>query len=411
MGLPAISISLLIHGIFALLAIFFFYKWVEPPEEPKVDFLPGGGGGGSGGETAHRVQTRMQQLAASPALSRKVTVEGAASFTLPEPSAMMDVGLPMDSMLGSAGAGGGTGGGRGAGDGTGVGGGRGPGAGPGSGFGFGMSTTPFGSKQERPSALKGFLYDLKQNPEGKGTPGAVASMARIPESAAFMGPRVAELVRKNFSDDSVKDYLKAPDALYLSNLAIPVTDAAKGPELFGAKDKMQPSGWVAHYRGRLKAPKAMHFRFVAYGDDFVIVRVKGQTRMIAAYHEMRKHLYGRWEPSDTDRERRGLGWSMTNGDWISLRKGETFDIEITVGECPGGHVALMLLVEERRGDYRSDRDGFPILPIFTTEPISPEIRSRIEGDFRSWGEFEWDPAKVPVFLSADMDDRFTNPFR
>lgn len=32
-GWGAFSISVLAHGIFILLAIFYFYKWIEPPKE------------------------------------------------------------------------------------------------------------------------------------------------------------------------------------------------------------------------------------------------------------------------------------------------------------------------------------------------------------------------------------------
>ena len=38
-GAGAFSISLLVHLCFVLLAIFYFVKWVEPPQE-KLDFLP-----------------------------------------------------------------------------------------------------------------------------------------------------------------------------------------------------------------------------------------------------------------------------------------------------------------------------------------------------------------------------------
>ncbi|MEK7950020.1 hypothetical protein WKV53_05920 [Luteolibacter sp. Y139] len=331
-----------------------------------------------------------------------------ASFTLPDAPEMSDPGLPMMAGLeSSAGSGGGAGGGSGGGIGTGNGTGTGPGSGPGVGKGF-VSTTPFGSKEARSNALKGYLYDFKQSPDGKPTPGYQVDMQHTEEYTK----RVAEAIQRDFRESAFKGYFKAPDALYLTQLAVPITAASEGPKLFGGEGKMQPSGWLAHYHGKLKAPKAMNFRFVAFGDDCVIVKIKGQTRMIAAWPPLRSALFGRWQPSDPDKEYAspwGEGWKMTIGDWINPRAGEIFDIDIAVGECPGGHVSFLLLVEEKKETYAHGADGRPILPIFTTEEVTQENRARIDRDFAKWGTFDWD--KVVVFGSGGEGDRFGDPLR
>jgi hypothetical protein len=134
MGLGAFSISVLVHLVFIALAIFYFVKWVDPPQE-KVDFLPGGGGGGGkGGEVAHKIQ-QQKRMMTSPAASRRISsTSTTASFTIPDSSnELMDPGLPMDMGMAEAGEGGGTGGGRGTGSGTGIGSGSGPGKGMGAG--------------------------------------------------------------------------------------------------------------------------------------------------------------------------------------------------------------------------------------------------------------------------------------
>jgi hypothetical protein len=136
MGLGAFTISLIVHAIFIVLAIFYFVKWVEPKQE-KVDFLPGGGGGGgAGGETAHKVQQQMKQrMMTSTAVSKRIaSTSNTAAFTLPDSSnELMDPGLPMDVGAAQMGSGGGEGGGRGTGKGTGTGSGTGPGKGMGEG--------------------------------------------------------------------------------------------------------------------------------------------------------------------------------------------------------------------------------------------------------------------------------------
>jgi len=134
MGLGAFSISVLVHLVFIALAIFYFVKWVDPPQE-KVDFLPGGGGGGGkGGEVQHKIQ-QQKRMMTSPAASRRIAANSqTATFTLPDSSnELMDPGLPMDMGMAEAGEGGGSGGGRGTGTGTGIGSGSGPGKGMGAG--------------------------------------------------------------------------------------------------------------------------------------------------------------------------------------------------------------------------------------------------------------------------------------
>ena len=157
MGLGAFTISLIAHIIFAIIAIFFMYKWVYPPEE-KVDFLPGGGGGGgSGGEQVHKVQQQQQKrMMSSTAVSKRIaSTSNTAAFTLPDSSnEMMDPGLPMDVASAELGSGGGSGGGHGKGVGTGTG----SGTGPGKGFGSGQ----LGIGALIPTIMKGRCTDAER---------------------------------------------------------------------------------------------------------------------------------------------------------------------------------------------------------------------------------------------------------
>ncbi|MEK7953331.1 prenyltransferase/squalene oxidase repeat-containing protein [Luteolibacter soli] len=172
MGLGAFSISVLVHLVFIALAIFYFVKWVDPPQE-KVDFLPGGGGGGGkGGEVAHKIQ-QQKRMMTSPAASRRISSTSTnASFTIPDSSnELMDPGLPMDVGMAEAGEGGGTGGGRGTGNGTGIGSGNGPGKGMGAG-GLGIGALI-------PTIMKGRCTDserLSMLREAGGTPNVEAGV-------------------------------------------------------------------------------------------------------------------------------------------------------------------------------------------------------------------------------------------
>lgn len=135
MGLGAFGISLLVHILFVLAAIFLFYKWIFPPQKP-IDFLPGGGGGGgSGGETVKVQQQMRKTMMSSSSVSKRIaSTSTTATFSLPDSSNdLQDPGLPMEMGSLEAGSGTGSGGGHGSGKGTGTGGGTGPGKGFGAG--------------------------------------------------------------------------------------------------------------------------------------------------------------------------------------------------------------------------------------------------------------------------------------
>ncbi len=176
MGLGAFTISLIAHVIFAIVAIFFMYKWVYPPEE-KLDFLPGGGGGGgSGGEKVHKVQQMQQKrMMSNTAVSKRIASTSAtAAFALPDSSnEMMDPGLPMEANSAELGSGGGSGGGRGTGVGTGT------GTGTGAGKGFGQGQLGIGALI--PTIMKGRCTDaerLKMVQEAGGTPAIEAAVKK-----------------------------------------------------------------------------------------------------------------------------------------------------------------------------------------------------------------------------------------
>ncbi|MCW1885479.1 hypothetical protein OKA04_12135 [Luteolibacter flavescens] len=399
-GAGAFSISVIIHLVFLMLAVFYFVKWVEPPEE-KIDFLPGGGGGGGNeGQTVSKIKAQ-QRMMTSPALSKRIAVAGPASFSLPDASPdFASASMPMAMSDASSGSGGGAGGGRGTGIGKGFGSGSGMGSGPGVGQGF-VSTSVFGGKQDRSDALAGHLYDFKQDEKGKAVEYDIGN-------AQHFITRAHDLQNRRFRDSAFRKFFKAPDTLYLTQLAIPLRPADEGPALFGAGDKMKPSGWLAHYRGKIKAPRTMSFRFVGSADDYIAVQAKGRLRLVAARPELQAPVQDKWEPAAGSDAYPGPMGTLVFGDWIQVRAGEELEMDLAIGERPGGVVGFLLLVEEKDKEYRTAGNGRPILPIFTTEAIVDPIRERITKGFPDW-EFEWD--NVPVFTNRSGPDPLADPFR
>lgn len=247
----------------------------------------------------------------------------------------------------------------------------------------------FGSTSALPGSLEGSLYDFKRGAGGE-------SIAyQLSDRAAFVD-RVTRLQRMNFSEAALKRHFRAPKRLYLTRLAIPDSAADVGPEFFGAKDSIEPSGWLAHYQGWIRVPKSGVYRFVGMGDDYLSVSLNGRIRLAACWSDIQGDVAGRWQPTDPTGAHPSPfgGMRLVYGDWVKMREGERIELDLAIGERPGGRVGFLLMIEERGVNYRKAADGRPILPLFTTAAMSPEERARVVGEFGTW-EFEWD--RMPVF--------------
>lgn len=258
----------------------------------------------------------------------------------------------------------------------------------GDGFGEGGGGSAFGSTQARNHALAGSLYDFKQDSKGRAVKYNTGNLRDFTD-------RAERLQRSRFRDTAFRDFFRAPQTLYLTHLAVPFSSAADGPKFFEAADSVKPSGWVAHYRGTIRAPKDGHFRFVGHGDDYLVVNIENRPRLIACWPDTQEAVRGSWKAEKPSGEHMGpFHQPLIYGDWISMREGEEFSIDIAAGERPGGKVGFVLMIEERGANYQKEADGRPILPLFTLEPLFGERRAEIEKSFGSF-KFEWD--NVPVF--------------
>lgn len=247
----------------------------------------------------------------------------------------------------------------------------------------------FGSSDSASGGLAGKLYDFKQSPDGDEIRYDLADREEFVD-------RVLRLQRSRFSASSLRRHFVAPNSLYLTHLAIPDSNASAGPEYFGAKDSIKPSGWMAHYRGRVVVPKSGTYRFSGLGDDYLVVMVNGRERLVACWGDIQARVAGRWDPTEPSGQFTSPmpGMKLMFGDWISLKEGDVIDLDLAIGERPGGKVGFVLHIEEKGVEYRKAPDGRPILPLFTTVPFSDEERSRLTSAFGAY-EFEWD--NVPVF--------------
>ncbi len=257
-------------------------------------------------------------------------------------------------------------------------------AGIGENVGTGAGGGAFGSKSKIASALKGNLYDFKQDSKGE---------ARKYDVKGMDFAEVAnDIQRSKFSDSAFRKFFKAPQDLYLTHLAIPNSDASAGPKFFDAEKEVQPSGWLANYQGTVVAPENGTFRFVGIGDDYLSVFVNGRPRLFGSFATLQGAVSGRWKGSDTNPSHLGpIGNKpLIYGDWIRVKKGEAMELNIAVGERPGGKVGFVLLIQKKDQKYELEpSNGRPILPLFTTVPIPEDRKQEIVKEFGNF-RFDWE---------------------
>jgi hypothetical protein len=247
----------------------------------------------------------------------------------------------------------------------------------------------FGSTHRSSGGLEGIMYDFKKKRNGEDVPYEIANPTEFVE-------RAVRLQKSDFSESSLSRYFRAPQSLFLTHLAIPFSNAESGPSFFGADGDIKPSGWMVHYQGRITVPRSGTYRFSGLGDDYLVLMLKGRMRLAACWSDIQPAIAERWEPTKPTGEWLGPFGNMrlVYGDWVHLSEGEVIDIDLAIGERPGGKVGFILHVEEKGVDYRKDSQGRPILPLFATAPISHEEKQRITSEFGSY-EIEWENA--PVF--------------
>jgi hypothetical protein len=210
------------------------------------------------------------------------------------------------------------------------------------------------------NGLVGTFYDLKQNKDRKPT-----SM----DSKRYTGT-VYEFVRAGFSEGIFQHYYRAPAALYAPMLMMPEIPADEGPKAFGVENEVKPGLWVALYQGRVVPPESGNYYFVGAGDDLMIVRFNGRVVLDRCWEpQIQGH-----KPACKNTKDYHYGWMDFNGQEIpngfargepfSVTKGQSYKIEVLIGEQPGGLFSATLLLEKDGATYEHDDKGNPILPVF-----------------------------------------------
>lgn len=274
-----------------------------------------------------------------------------------------------------------------------------------------------GSNSANGSALEGTFYDLKQTKNGAKTGITVQETEKYVE--------VLNSFVRTWSPAVLSKFYRSPTKLYASNFYLPSCDAKYAPIAYQCQKQVQPSRWLAVYRGKVRAPKSGKFRFVGTGDDVIAVRFnrkmvleagwcipstyeKGKgheasgrgdlgTEAGKAYHEAIKEEKERGHRGYEIGHYDGINhWNQkvggfTAGEEFDVKEGQTYPIEILVSEGPGGAFGFALLVDEydeEKGSWKFPKPHAR-LDLFRTNfsvPDKKEILKMLEETKCKWGE-------------------------
>jgi len=236
----------------------------------------------------------------------------------------------------------------------------------------------FGQSKQSEAALIGVLYDLKQTQDHKPT-------NVDPEVYSTV---VDEFLSKGWDEGVLNRYYRVSRPLYTTQIFIPNMDANEAPKAFGAEKTVQPSRWVIHYKGQVSPPESGTYRFWGIADDVMAVAVNGKTVLVGNRRDTRLPLTN-WQASERDGAHAGDG-DLRPGDWMPLKATDIIDLDVIIGERPGGIFNAFLMVEKQGASYNTDRRGHLILPIFQIAPYNtpPTRDAEFATGFPIWKSYQ-----------------------
>jgi len=248
--------------------------------------------------------------------------------------------------------------------------------------------TIFGGGQTIGNDFVGTFYDFKRDRNGR-------HLGTVKEEFVDI---LTRFVKQGWRESLISRYYKSPKKLYATCFMVPPIKSTLGPRAFG-----EDTGgwcWMVLYKGKLVYPEDIKFRFWGFGDDILLVRVNGKLVLNGNWHNDGSAMYitlmgGKWDSTSSDDAQYYYGNNKARvGDWIELKAGEMVDMEVMIGEVPGGIFSAMLTVQVDGVEYPRNRQGAPILPMFKTAEPSRELQDVI---YSSLIENEAAVTNGPVF--------------
>jgi len=279
-------------------------------------------------------------------------------------------------------------------------------------------TTLFGGAQSIGNDMVGTFYDFKHDRSGRPIPHSMLKYTQV----------VKEFIQSGWKTTELSRYYRSPKKLYATHIMIPPVLSLVAPEAFGEPDTIGYL-WLIHYKGQLVHKDGITFRFWGSADDMLVVSVNGEIVLNSSVPMMMNEfpfadgITPHWQTSSSDSLQYYMGgWKSVVGDWITLEPGVPLDLEVLIGEVPGGGFEAMLTVEVEGEEYERGRQNNPILPMFTTTVPTLDMIETIHADlvpgeasitngpifcdYETEGTVPaWEPETADPFLFADSMEK------
>jgi hypothetical protein len=238
-----------------------------------------------------------------------------------------------------------------------------------------------GPSNQSEAAFIGIFYDLKQTQDHKPT-------SVDPETYSVV---LDEFLSKGWDESVLNPYYRVTKPLQTTQIFVPTLNADQAPAAFGVTEpSVKGTRWIAHYKGQVSPPEAGTYRFWGIADDVMAVAVNGKTVLVGNRRDTRlPKTLATWQPSERDGAHAGDG-SLRPSDWITLKADEIIDLDIMVGDRPGGVFNAFLMVEKQGANYNTDRRGHLILPVFQIAPFDtpPSRDADFATGFPVWKSYQ-----------------------
>jgi hypothetical protein len=214
--------------------------------------------------------------------------------------------------------------------------------------------------------LIGILYDLKQTQQGE------ASDVKVNTYTAKIG----EFLASGWDEAVLNEYFRVSRPVYTTQVSIPRMSAKQAPEGFGVEEVVEPRMWVVHYKGQARVPMDGVYRLAGYADDVIAARINGETVLVSGHPTGIPKNFD-WSPSAPDGINGDSG-RLRYGTWVPLKKDDVVDLDVLIGERPGGWFGARLFVQRKGEDYPRNKNSDLILPLLQLEekPVS-EKKNRV----------------------------------
>ena len=296
----------------------------------------------------HKVQmAKKQSTMSAPSINKRIVTTGLSKVALPEMPAMPKVSSAPTKMASA----GGTDSSFAMGAMTNTG-----------GSGGGGSAVPFFGFRESKGggSLVGRFYDLKQTKDKK--PSGLDQDKGFPEE-------LHKFVDSGWNESHLSKYFVGPNPLYATQIFIPKIDADRGPHAFNLSG-VQPKMWVIHYKGTVIPPEGGTYRFVGMADDILVVRFNGKVVLDCGSNRPSGKEPQKYYASEGLKLDKKMDWykGLGVGEPFQVQGGNSYDMQVLIGEWPGGDFKAWLLLEKDGVQYDKDKNGQPMLPIFKLQP-------------------------------------------